>query len=123
MFGKGVYFADMVSKSAGYCFAKQSDPHGLMLLSEVALGAMYEKTGAQMITKLPRGKHSTKGLGRVHPDPESNRQLSDGTLVPLGKPVPTNIADTSLEYNEYIVYDTAQVQMKYLVKMKFDYGK
>ena len=61
MFGKGVYFADMVSKSANYCHAYSSNPIGLMLLCEVALGNMYELTGAKSITKLPQGKHSTKG--------------------------------------------------------------
>lgn len=41
MFGKGVYFADMVSKSANYCHTSQADPVGLILLGEVALGNMY----------------------------------------------------------------------------------
>lgn len=40
MFGKGVYFADMVSKSANYCRTSKGDPKGLMLLCEVALGNM-----------------------------------------------------------------------------------
>ncbi|XP_064402689.1 poly [ADP-ribose] polymerase 1-like isoform X5 [Halichondria panicea] len=40
MFGKGVYFADMVSKSADYCSTSRSDNEGLMLLCEVALGDM-----------------------------------------------------------------------------------
>ena len=40
MFGKGIYFADMVSKSANYCFASRSNPRGLLLLCEVALGSM-----------------------------------------------------------------------------------
>ena len=40
MFGKGVYFADMVSKSANYCRTSKSDPMGLMMLCEVALGNM-----------------------------------------------------------------------------------
>ena len=40
MFGKGVYFADMVSKSANYCWTSRSEPVGLMLLCEVALGDM-----------------------------------------------------------------------------------
>ena len=40
MFGKGVYFADMVSKSANYCRVKKSDPVGLLMLCEVALGNM-----------------------------------------------------------------------------------
>ena len=40
MFGKGVYFADMVSKSANYCRTSSADNIGLMLLCEVALGDM-----------------------------------------------------------------------------------
>jgi poly [ADP-ribose] polymerase len=40
MFGKGIYFADMVSKSANYCCTSPSDPVGLLLLCEVALGNM-----------------------------------------------------------------------------------
>jgi len=40
MFGKGIYFADMVSKSANYCFTSPANSVGLMLLCEVALGNM-----------------------------------------------------------------------------------
>jgi len=40
MFGKGVYFADMVTKSGNYCFASRENNIGLMLLCEVALGSM-----------------------------------------------------------------------------------
>lgn len=40
MFGKGIYFADMVSKSANYCCTSPSNPVGLLLLCEVALGNM-----------------------------------------------------------------------------------
>ena len=43
MFGKGLYFADMVSKSANYCFATPDKPRGLAMLGEVALGKMYDK--------------------------------------------------------------------------------
>lgn len=38
MFGKGIYFADMVSKSANYCNTHALDPKGLLLLCDVALG-------------------------------------------------------------------------------------
>ena len=40
MFGKGVYFADMVSKSANYCNITRSNNTGLLLLCDVALGNM-----------------------------------------------------------------------------------
>ncbi|KAJ8009696.1 hypothetical protein DPEC_G00094190 [Dallia pectoralis] len=120
MFGKGVYFADMVSKSANYCHTSQSDPTGLILLGEVALGNMHELKKASHITKLPKGKHSVKGLGRNAPDPSATVTLN-GVQVPLGKGINTNIEDTSLLYNEYIVYDVAQVNLKYLLKIKFNY--
>lgn len=40
MFGKGIYFADMVSKSANYCMTSKNNDTGLLLLCEVALGEM-----------------------------------------------------------------------------------
>jgi poly [ADP-ribose] polymerase len=43
MFGKGVYFADMSSKSANYCFTSKENNTGILLLCEVALGDMSEK--------------------------------------------------------------------------------
>ena len=47
MFGKGVYLADMSSKSAGYCAAGVSGGTGILLLCEAELGApMLELTGA-----------------------------------------------------------------------------
>ena len=39
--GKGVYFADMVSKSANYCNTSSANNTGLLLLCEVALGDMW----------------------------------------------------------------------------------
>ncbi|XP_061610330.1 poly [ADP-ribose] polymerase 1 [Phyllopteryx taeniolatus] len=120
MFGKGVYFADMVSKSANYCHTSQSDPLGLLLLAEVALGNMHELKKASHITKLPKGKHSVKGLGRTAPQSSATTTL-DGVEVPLGKGANTDIDDTSLLYNEYIVYDVAQINLKYLLKIKFNY--
>ncbi|EDL94827.1 poly (ADP-ribose) polymerase family, member 1 [Rattus norvegicus] len=120
MFGKGIYFADMVSKSANYCHTSQGDPIGLILLGEVALGNMYELKHASHISKLPKGKHSVKGLGKTAPDPSASITL-DGVEVPLGTGIPSGVNDTCLLYNEYIVYDIAQVNLKYLLKLKFNF--
>ena len=68
MFGKGIYFADMVSKSANYCLATQINNIGLVLLCEVALGNMNEKFHPDYsAANLPEGKHSTKGMGQNEP--------------------------------------------------------
>lgn len=45
-------------------------------------------------------------------------------MVPLGKPVKTNVVNPSgytLNYNEYIVYNTQQIKMKYLIQVKFNF--
>ncbi|KAF6035111.1 PARP1 [Bugula neritina] len=123
MFGKGIYFADMVSKSANYCFAQRNNPYGLLLLCEVALGNMHELGGASYISKLPKGKHSVKGCGMTEPDPAHLHVTKDGVHIPLGEGVDAkpSMGRTSLLYNEYIVYDVAQLNIKYLVKCKFNY--
>ena len=73
MFGKGVYFADMVSKSANYCFTSKNNATGCLLLCEVALGETNDLTQANYnASKLPKGKHSTKGIGSTAPDPSGS---------------------------------------------------
>lgn len=68
MFGKGVYFADMSSKSANYCFTNSENNIGLLILCEVALGNCNEKMHADYnASNLPDGKHSTKGIGKIAP--------------------------------------------------------
>uniref|UniRef100_A0AAG5CYC8 Poly [ADP-ribose] polymerase n=2 Tax=Anopheles atroparvus TaxID=41427 RepID=A0AAG5CYC8_ANOAO len=122
MFGKGIYFADMVSKSANYCCTNPADPKGLMLLCEVALGDMQEYTNAHYVKKLPTGKHSVKGIGRTQPDPSASHTRPDGVEIPLGKGVTDEKALGSLLYNEFIVYDVGQVNCQYLFKMNFKYN-
>ncbi|EJD75827.1 WGR domain-containing protein [Loa loa] len=117
MFGKGIYFADLISKSANYCYAVNTE--GFILLCEVALGEMQEEINAKSITKPDKGKHSVKGLGQTIPDPNEHFVTEDGVTIPMGKPIDTKRQDLSLLYNEYIVYDVAQVEIKYLVRAKF----
>jgi poly [ADP-ribose] polymerase len=123
MFGKGVYFADMSSKSSNYCFANRSNPYGLLLLCEVALGESKPLYSADYKAgKLPKGKHSVKGCGRVASKEENSDKLEDGTIVPLGPSEEVQASSTlSLNYNEYIVYDTKQIRLRYIAKIKFKY--
>ncbi|XP_024168166.1 poly [ADP-ribose] polymerase 1 isoform X2 [Rosa chinensis] len=123
MFGKGIYFADLVSKSAQYCFTDKKNPVGLMLLSEVALGEIHELQKATYMDKPPKGKHSTKGLGRKKPEESDYVKWRDDVTVPCGKPVDSHVRASGLMYNEYIVYDTAQVKMQFLLKVKFHHKR
>ncbi|KAJ3292161.1 Poly [ADP-ribose] polymerase 2 [Borealophlyctis nickersoniae] len=124
MFGKGVYFADMVSKSANYCFANKSNPTGLMMLCDVALGDQNKLSNADYYagdTVQKQKLHSTMGVGGTMPDPKEDVVLDDGVVVPCGTGVPTPGTRTSLLYNEYIVYDLEQIKIRYLIKMNFKY--
>jgi hypothetical protein len=60
MFGKGIYFANMSSKSANYCFTNREKNTGILILNEVALGETYDRYGADYITTLPKGKSSVR---------------------------------------------------------------
>ncbi|XP_074145240.1 poly [ADP-ribose] polymerase 2 isoform X2 [Sminthopsis crassicaudata] len=124
MFGKGIYFADMSSKSANYCFPSRLKDIGLLLLSEVALGDCNELLEANPeAAGLLQGKHSTKGMGKMAPSP-SHFVTLNGTTVPLGPASNTGILNPqgyTLNYNEFIVYDPRQVRMRYLLKIQFNF--
>lgn len=126
MFGKGVYFADMASKSANYCFTSRASPTGILMLADVSLGNERELKSADFNAgKLPAGKQSTKGLGRTAPNP-ADTKVVDGMKIPMGKSYKTGITNSSgytLEYNEFIVYDVKQIKMKYALKVRFNYKR
>jgi poly [ADP-ribose] polymerase len=52
---------------------------------------------------LPRGKHSTKGVGRTAPAESFFTQ--DGVEIPLGTCKETNIKESALLYNEYLTFN------------------
>jgi len=122
MFGKGLYFADLVTKSANYCHSSKSNPLGVMLLSRVALGKTYDCLNAEYMEKPRPGFDSTKGCGVTVPDPSAELKLPDGLVVPYGPPVPKGPQGGSLLYNEFIVYDVAQCVVSYLVVVKFHFS-
>ncbi|GIY43131.1 poly polymerase 2 [Caerostris extrusa] len=69
MFGKGVYFADVSSKSANYCYATKRKNEGLLLMCEVFVGNQFELTdsNSDLPIGLPSDFSSVLGKGRVSP--------------------------------------------------------
>ncbi|KAK3350410.1 PARP-domain-containing protein [Neurospora tetraspora] len=129
MFGKGVYLADMSSKSAGYCCPHQSNGTALLLLCEAELGdPIQELTGADSNAgehAKQKGMLSTWGKGRSGPlmwkDAGVVNPALQGVMMPdtsSFKPGDTNCPGAGLWYNEYIVYDVAQVRLRYLFRVK-----
>jgi len=78
-----------------------------------------EHTRAEFVEKLPPGKHSCKGVGRTMPNPAASLMIEDKLEVPLGKPVPSRINDTTLLYNEYPFYTFILItKFLFLIKSK-----
>lgn len=129
MFGKGVYLADMSSKSAGYCYSHISNGTALLLLCEAELGKpMWECKQSDYRgpeNAAANGSWSTMGMGRIIPqewkDAGCVHPSLKGVMMPATEqkpPGPTQIDNATLYYNEYICYDVAQIRLRYLFRVK-----
>ena len=129
MFGKGVYLADMSSKSANYCCAEISNGHALLLLCEAELGdPMHVLTGASYSAgedAKAKGMSSTWGQGMTGPSQWKDAQCVhpslEGVKMPdtsAAEPGPTNVPNAYLMYNEYITYNIAQIRLRYLFRIR-----
>jgi hypothetical protein len=139
MFGPGVYFTDLFSKAYNYTSGNQFHTYGgfgqnkkkvkapkkYVFLCEVALGHSRKLYNSEQVTDLPNSKnHSVMGVGRTGPDPAANIYLPSGCIVPLGKSINNPEPKLpqgqwwGLNHNEYVVYDTTQVRIKYMVELK-----
>ncbi|RYP79322.1 hypothetical protein DL769_003003 [Monosporascus sp. CRB-8-3] len=128
MFGKGIYLADMSSKSANYCVPYISNGHALLLLCEAELGKpMQEFTDANYNAgedAKGKGMWSTWGKGMTGPskwkDAACVHESLKGVMMPdtTVQPGPTGVPNAYLQYNEYICYDVSQVRLRYLLRVR-----
>ncbi|KAK4196755.1 putative poly polymerase 2 [Triangularia verruculosa] len=129
MFDKGIYLADMASKSANYCCSYQSGGTALLLLCEAELGnpmqeLLHSSYNAASEAK-QKGMISTWGKGTNGPlawkDAECVDPSLKGVMMPdtsTKKPGSTGVVGASLLYNEFIAYDISQVRLRYLFRVK-----
>lgn len=129
MFDKGIYLADMSSKSINYCIPSISDGTALLLLCEAELGdPMQELTNAEYNAAShakAKGLWSTFGKGMTGPpkwkDAACVHPSMKGIKMPdtsQDRPGPTGVPGAYLMYNEYIAYDISQVRLRYLFRVK-----
>uniref|UniRef100_A0A6B2L8B5 Poly [ADP-ribose] polymerase n=1 Tax=Arcella intermedia TaxID=1963864 RepID=A0A6B2L8B5_9EUKA len=122
--GKGIYFADMVSVSGQYLHTSRDHPVGLMILCDVALGRTFQLAHGKFIEKQDLDEahfHSVKCCGTKGPDSGYDIQTPEGLIASLGHEASTGVPVSELIHNEIVVYDVAQVKMKYLVKVRFQH--
>lgn len=120
LFGKGIYFADMFSKSQNYCVRDSSSDLRTCLLCEVALGDIKEVDYGLVVD--PSDKFdSVKAFGHKQPDPAQS-VFWKGMAVPLGTPIDVlehagfNSSHHYLNFNEYVVYKSSQVCIRYMIQ-------
>jgi len=123
MFGKGLYYADVCTKSANYCFATKAQDEGIIMLSEVALGEQHviKASNSDLPKGMPKKTISVQGEGRYRPRSSMDETLPDGTVVPLGIPDEDKAYDGVLLYNEFIVYKKHQQKARYILRVKFNW--
>ncbi|KAF9942665.1 Poly [ADP-ribose] polymerase 2 [Mortierella alpina] len=118
----GSIFPDCVFSAADFCFTSPGNDTGLMspwvTCSETEQVVFHAKANSE-----ESQKHSTKGLGLSSPDEKQDVVIENDLRVQAGPLKTERRDDTSgghrLQYNEYIVYNTSEVKMRYLLKMKF----
>ena len=134
MFGKGIYLADMYQKSINYCDTiqeknnkKKAKNFSYILLCEAALGNMYQPNKEiidyEKLLFLKEGYNSLKSLSGSGPDPNKNFVCNNGITIPLGNIITYNNNNNNYyqgvtAYPEYVVYNTDQVKIRYIVKMQ-----
>lgn len=129
-FGKGIYLADRACKSAAYCDPWTSGQTGLLLLCETQLGDPayvrrgHEYNAADSMRK--KGLISTKMVENHANEPSkwmdagvANSEL-DGTLMP---DCDISLPPANGNPNEYIVYDVAQIKIRYVLMLRWKTSK
>ena len=106
LFGKGVYFADLIGKSFHYARPHISGGIGTFVLCEVALGTPRPLLSSNSdADKLPKNCHSTHAVGKRRPKPSESEHIDGGTVeVPLGNV--ENYKAGGMSVNEFVVYNT-----------------
>eukprot|EP01111_Echinosteliopsis_oligospora_P002119 TRINITY_DN1310_c0_g4_i1.p1 TRINITY_DN1310_c0_g4~~TRINITY_DN1310_c0_g4_i1.p1 ORF type:complete len:475 (-),score=114.93 TRINITY_DN1310_c0_g4_i1:33-1457(-) len=99
-FGKGIYFADIMSLSSVYCRTGNSNDF-CMLLGDVALGKESELNKDTYMEKAQPGFDSTKAIGVIEPDRSSDVVHPDGYIIPNGKIVSTGKTRGEVSCNEH----------------------
>lgn len=121
MFGKGVYLADISTKSVHYCAPHGSGNIALLLLCEAELGRTPLKLTDADYNAGDRAKEaeclSTWGVGQTASVGWKDAGCVNANLAGVKMPDvalmpgPTGEPGAYLQYNEYIVYDVAQIKL------------
>jgi len=124
MFGNGIYLADHIDKSLGYC---SHENHKMLLLCSIGTKSIQPHVNAD------HGLHSAidksvivKGVGSIDPNEfncysikcenenkDENKDENKNIIIPSGKYA--RVTKHYLTYNEYVIYDPSLIKIHYVV--------
>ena len=108
----------MFAKSINYCAPQNGI--ALILLVEVCLGNIEKRfnTDWKLPNTMKKGCNSVQGVGYVAP--KGGVYVDKDVFVPKDNVVMEDIRSFKYSgvYNEFIVYNTDQVKLRYVVKVK-----
>ncbi|KAH9316844.1 hypothetical protein KI387_018613, partial [Taxus chinensis] len=110
MFGRGIYCTDAAAKAAMYGFTAVDIREGFLILAVASLGEKIIEmaTAPQDTKKLEEENVAVKGVGKKTTDESEYFTWKDDIKVPCGTLIPSEYEDSSLAYNEYVVYNPKQ---------------
>ncbi|KAI3688110.1 hypothetical protein L1987_81818 [Smallanthus sonchifolius] len=122
MFGRAIVCSDAAAEAARFGYTAVDRPEGFLVLAVASLGdEITEVTSPPEDTKsLEDKKGGVMGLGRKKTDEKEHFVWKDDIKVPCGSLLESEHKDSTLEFNEYAVYDPKQVCMRFLVGVKFE---
>merc|ERR1711933_52874 len=119
--GSGIYLAGMQQKSAQYtsCYGAK---YACMFLCEAPLGKQHivdsDGPHASRLKKSPAGFDSVRAVGRYKPSGWISRKF-DGKDVKIPHGQTKEVSNgSSFYHDEFLVYDEAQVRLRYVVAVK-----
>eukprot|EP00521_Asterionellopsis_glacialis_P018141 CAMPEP_0195296450 /NCGR_PEP_ID=MMETSP0707-20130614/19500_1 /TAXON_ID=33640 /ORGANISM="Asterionellopsis glacialis, Strain CCMP134" /LENGTH=247 /DNA_ID=CAMNT_0040357973 /DNA_START=76 /DNA_END=819 /DNA_ORIENTATION=- len=118
--GSGIYLASMQEKSAGYTSGYGSK--ACMFLCESALGNEFKITSdgrhASGLRKAPTGSDSVHAIGTTTPKTWTSIKIDGKDVeVPTSSGCNSGVS-SSFYHDEYLVYDEAQVRIRYVLTVE-----
>ena len=115
--GKGVYFADAATKAMQYCRTCGPGKSGLLLLCQVALGNMLKMNNSYHTCqeKFKKDNCFDSAMAQGRRVPLEKDWVTRGDYdVPCGK-LSEGRRDAGLTFTEYVVSNTDQINLMFLV--------
>lgn len=119
--GAGIYLASMQEKSAQYT-SGYGTKFACMFLCESALGKSHSVTSdgphASGLKKAPNGYDSVHAVGTVTPKSWAETKIEEKAVKVPKDHVHSSGVQSSFRHDEFLVYDEAQVRLRYVLTVK-----